>query len=367
MLLVTLLLATCFSILYGSKSVFVCYYPGGADRATENRLPISEIPPNLCSHLIFAFSHLEDLQLKPQVKEDVQLYSKFTALRLRNPNLETLLSVGGGGYGSAEFLKIVASPKNTSIFINNAVRCLRKYNFTGLDIDWEFPMEHKEEYSILLERIRERFDKEKLLLTAALGITPGIVQTGYDVRRISKSLHLMNLMSYDLNPTNMTWGQSPLHRVQHGDAFYQKNLNFDWLYDYWVKQGAIPSKLVVGLPVYGKEYVLKDRNLDLPGSPVQGPPKSVNYYSICRTLKNNWNYWRWENQQFYPFVVRGNKWISYDDKSSIRAKTFWAVKKRYAGVMIWQMQGDDVTGNCFSGLKFPILRAIKDILLNEIY
>lgn len=107
--------------------------------------------------------------------------------------------------------------------------------------------------------------------------------------------------------------------------------------------------------------------MNLPGSPVQGPPGSINFYSICQMLKRNWNYWRWENEQFYPFLVEDNKWISYDDISSIRAKTLWAIKKSYAGVMVWQMQGDDVIGNCFSGLKFPILRSIKDILINEIY
>lgn len=68
--------------------------------------------------MIFAFSHLEDLELKPQSEEDLKLYTKFTALRSNNPKLETLLSVGGGGFGSLEFLKIVSSPKNTSIFIN---------------------------------------------------------------------------------------------------------------------------------------------------------------------------------------------------------------------------------------------------------
>ena len=45
----------------------------------------------------------------------------------------------GWNMGSKAFSDMAVSQKNRKIFINSTIKFLRKWNFDGLDIDWEFP------------------------------------------------------------------------------------------------------------------------------------------------------------------------------------------------------------------------------------
>lgn len=66
-------------------------------------------------------------------------YERFNNLKLSNPSLKTLLAVGGWNFGSKPFSDMASQPSRRSIFINSTIEFLRKRNFDGLDIDWEYP------------------------------------------------------------------------------------------------------------------------------------------------------------------------------------------------------------------------------------
>lgn len=85
------------------------------------------------------------------------IYARTQALKQSNPNLKVLLAVGGWRAGSEPFVAIVDSESNMKTFTANAVTFLRRHNFDGLDIDWEFPgsrgsgPEHKPLFTRLLK------------------------------------------------------------------------------------------------------------------------------------------------------------------------------------------------------------------------
>ncbi len=91
---------------------------------------------------------------------------------------------------------------------------LRKYDFDGLDIDWEYPAvdyqggqpRDKANFVLLLQEFRTAFDaevipagKSKLLLTIAVGVGPSTVSTAYDIPPIARAVDWIGLMTYDLH------------------------------------------------------------------------------------------------------------------------------------------------------------------------
>ena len=85
-------------------------------------------------------------------------YTQFNALKQYNKNLRTLLAVGGWNEGSSRFSELVSFPDTRQTFINSTLRHLRRYNFDGLDLDWEYPAaragsapEDKENYALLVK------------------------------------------------------------------------------------------------------------------------------------------------------------------------------------------------------------------------
>lgn len=67
------------------------------------------------------------------------MYEEFNKLKKKNPQLKTMLSLGGASAGVDKFRKLTSSDEDRKKFIKNTITLLRKYNFDGLDLDWEFP------------------------------------------------------------------------------------------------------------------------------------------------------------------------------------------------------------------------------------
>lgn len=91
------------------------------------------------------------------------------------------------------------------IIINAFVR--RKYNFDGLDLDWEFPSKRggapadKQNFVLLVKELRAAFSKYNLLLTAAFGAGKDTIDIAYDVAALNVYLDYIHMMCYDYHGT----------------------------------------------------------------------------------------------------------------------------------------------------------------------
>ena len=80
-------------------------------------------------------------------------YFVFNNLKLKNPGLKTLLSVGGAT-SIASFSHITESDASITKFARNAAVYLRQRDFDGIDVDWEWPGQtYRNKFSLLL-RVR---------------------------------------------------------------------------------------------------------------------------------------------------------------------------------------------------------------------
>jgi GH18 family chitinase len=60
-------------------------------------------------------------------------------LKNDNPDLKILLAIGGWNHGVETFSALVDNAADMETFANNVIKFLRRINFDGLDLDWEYP------------------------------------------------------------------------------------------------------------------------------------------------------------------------------------------------------------------------------------
>lgn len=372
----------------------VCYYtnwsvyrPGTAKFNPQN------INPYLCTHLVYAFGGFtKENNFKPFDKyQDIEKggYAKFTGLKTYNKNLKTMLAVGGWNEGSSRFSPLVASAERRREFIKNSIKFLRQNHFDGLDLDWEYPSfrdggkpRDKDNYATLVQELREEYDREsektgrpRLLLTMAVPAGIEYINKGYDVPRLMKYLDWMNILSYDYHSAfePAVNHHSPLFSLEEESEYnYDADLNINHTINHYLEAGAEESKLVLGIPTYGRSYTLFNSDANELGAPADGPGEMgdatrengyLAYYEICEKLKDDgWTVEHPNPKAMGPYAYKENQWVGYDDEGIVRKKAEFVVERKLGGIMFWSIDNDDFRGTC-QGKPYPLIEAAKDTLM----
>ena len=69
----------------------------------------------------------------------ISRFERFNDVKQKNPQIKTLLGVGGWNFGTEKMIKMLSSEKNRAEFIRFAIEFLLTHNFDGLDLDFEYP------------------------------------------------------------------------------------------------------------------------------------------------------------------------------------------------------------------------------------
>ncbi|GAB1609321.1 chitotriosidase-1-like [Argonauta hians] len=357
---------------------------------TPGKLLPQDIDPYLCTHLIFAFAKFDSRgRLTPSGWNDVEytnLYRQFTGLKSNNTELKTLLAIGGWSMGSAPFTAMVKTRATRQSFIKDAVNFLRKYNFDGLDLDWEYPAtrgsppQDKHRFSKLVQELRYWFGKEavrsgrnRLLISAAVGCSPEKIDLSYDVPIISKYLDFINLMTYDLHGgwEKIMQINAPLFPRTQDVGTMAEKLTVSWVVKRWLELGASPSKLILGIPIYGRGFTFCTSQTH-PGAPNCGKStpgafsKEAGILAFAEIQQQVDNGWRrsWDEEQKAPYAYSliHRQWVGYDDTHSIKIKIEYLKRLQLGGTMTWSLSLDDFHNSRGSNSRFPLHRSIKKFL-----
>jgi GH18 family chitinase len=141
------------------------------------------------------------------------LYAQLNALKTKNPNLKTLLSVGGWSHRSAHGVALHVDGRDSAFACpvhRQRAQVRRDNGFDGIDIDWEYPADptrggrpaDKKNFTSLMKELREAIaseagknQKPALLLTVA---TPAGNQAElFELGEVAKHVDWINLMTYD--------------------------------------------------------------------------------------------------------------------------------------------------------------------------
>ena len=194
---------------------------------------------------------------------------------------------------------------------------------------------------------------------------------GYDIPVFAQTADYINIMAYDMHGPwePQTDHHAPLYKREWDT---DKTNNIDAVVRYWVDNGMSPSKLMLGIPLYGKTWTLsyytEDPTLPAPGlgpgtqGPITAAPGTLGYNEICKYVKTeNWEVAVDPEFNIGPYASSPNvpkTWVSYDDPAMAHAKSRYVLDKGLGGAMVWDMSTDDFMNSCGDG-RNPIMTNIS--------
>lgn len=139
----------------------------------------SNIPAKLLTCINYAFARIEGVQIVGQLKK----IATINELKEEFPHLKCCISIGG--WGADGFSEAVSSKEKRKVFITNIISYIKRYDFDGIDLDWEYPgmdiaaikasVEDAQNFLYFVEELRQELDQvatcnnKRYLLTAVIG------------------------------------------------------------------------------------------------------------------------------------------------------------------------------------------------------
>jgi len=369
----------------------VCYFGSWANYHKNDPFKIEDIDENLCTHVNYGFAKLNEYTYEIEVFDpylddkkntwDLRAYERFNNLRKKNPNLTTMIALGGWYEGSEKYSDMAKDAKLRATFVKSVLKFLKEHDFDGLDMDWEYPGSRlgdpktdKDDFIALLKELKEAFQPEGYVLTAAVSPGKKTIDTAYVVPELNKLLDWINVMAYDYHGgwEDTLGHNAPLYRRpdETDELFVWFNVNYT--INYWLELGADKKKLVMGVPFYGRAWSLESQTKvklhDVakgmsPAGFISGEEGVLGYNEICQMEQKNPGDWVNLYDPYYnaPYAYNKEIWVGFDNIDSLSCKLAFLKKMGLSGGMVWSLETDDFKNRCGGG-KYPLLHKVHDML-----
>jgi chitinase len=358
-----------YPILLISAILFFCMAFKKADK--ERRKPVviayvggyrglikdpASIEVEKLTHINYAFVDVKNGQAwLTNLATDSINFRTLNALKLRNPDLKILISIGGWSW-SENFSDAVLTEKGQQLFAATAVDIVRKYKLDGVDIDWEYPgvpgeegniyrKEDKENYTNMFKAIRFSLDSleketgKKYQLTTAVGGGQYFLDHT-EMHKAQQYLDYVNIMSYDYKTNEK--GIAGHHTNLYGSTKDSLEASADRSVKLYLRAGVPAEKIVMGVAFYGRGWTMPNGdNKGLNRQALKGA-RSGGYTRLKDSLMVQGYDRHWDKRAKAPYLFHpvNNVFITYDDERSVKAKCKYVKKYKLAGVMFWEYSSD---------------------------
>ncbi len=335
-------------------------------------LTADQVAAKKLTRINFAFANIDKGRIVEGDPSDAANLAMLVGLKKENPELTVLVSVGGWLW-SGRFSDAALTPASRAKFIDSVADFITRYKLDGLDIDWEYPAmegaagnvfrpEDKQNYTLLLKELRERFKKmqkplhRRLYISIAAGASTEFLQHT-EMAKVQKYVDTVNLMAYDYyepGDDKITGNHAPLY-VDPADP---KGISADRSVKEFETAGVPAEKIVLGVPFYGHVWghvAATNHGLFQTGEPV--PNAYANYGALSTTMLSQGYYTRyWDAKASVPYLYNSQKqiFVSYEDQESLALKCKYVIDHHLAGIMFWEY-GSDPSGKLLDSIDLGLV------------
>lgn len=282
--------------------------------------------PQYMTHINYAFGHVNESFNGVKIDNEERL-RQIVDLRKQKPELKVLLSIGG--WGSGRFSEMAANDEYRRAFAADCDRVVKEFALDGIDIDWEYPTssmanissspDDTENFTLLMQDIRAAIGNEKELTLATVASARYI-----DFKAILPSVDFVNIMAYDM-------ASAPKHHSALYPSGHSGDITSDGAVTAHLKAGVPPSKLVMGIPFYGRGG--------------DGYPSFQDYNKVGNTDTQYTE--KWDEVAQVPYLADKNDTLvfGFENPRSLAIKCQYILDKDLLGGMYWDYSGDNEQGD----------------------
>ncbi|XVF48457.1 hypothetical protein PTKIN_Ptkin03bG0191500 [Pterospermum kingtungense] len=227
---------------------------------------------------------------------------------------------------------MASEAKSRKAFITSTIELAQKYGFDGMDLDWDSPRNPKQmqDLGLLFMEWREAINYEAKTTHRAPLFLTATVYFSADIF---------------LDEVYRKYPDGTLQRWAHA-ALYDPNSNMSTSYGIrsWIKAGLSKDKLVMGLPLYGRSWQLKDPNsheIGLAAVAVGPGEDGVLTYAEIEDFNNkNGAKVVHDMETVSTYSYSGLSWVGYDDAVSTTLKIGFAQALEIRGYFFWTLSFD---------------------------
>lgn len=338
-------------------------------------LPTNKIDWNAFTHL-FYFSF--------NIKPDGSLSKIAPYHNMNSDRLKAIVSAAhkagkpilytAGGWGNHKGFSTAIKPRNRSRLISKLIQLMQHWGFDGIDLDLE-PLKDGDlrNYRAFIKALYQRLQHSRTRLDNSPLLTVATSSHPKFFAKLYPKFDQINLMTYDMSGAWqgwVSWHNSPVY-APHTFPHSNKPLpSIDGTVKKFLKAGIPPEKLGIGIDFYGYVWSggrgTSTGGVTKPDQSWSRPPvvkDNVAYHKIMdRYYRKRFYHWDKKAGEAYLSIDRpgaeNDKFISFDDERTIRAKFKYVKEKHLGGVIVWEL-GAGYRQNLPVGRRDILLQAVK--------
>ena len=287
--------------------------------------------------------------------------NKDLVLSYREKGVRIVLAIGG--WGADGFSQAVRTEASRNKFIDSIMDIIKKYQFDGIDIDWEYPTSgvagieyhssDRNNLTLFCQALKQKMQAYRDDLILSIAIAP--TNSYYDLVQLNKCVDFFNLMTYDFAMGSYALHDSNLYGYAQTKTSMDNSVSI-------VKNYVDADKIIPGAAFYTRRGYFESESNQKLGSKlsISMANSPLTYKQLMDMVKSDPTIVESYDETAEAAYIIHKRWFySYDNPRSILAKCNYIKENKLGGLMCWDLTNDYIDENGYGVLVNSMYEGMK--------